>query len=54
MTTYHEGMKCAACDGPLEFDRTAVCHTCVPESQWFNDCAAVQEMSEAAGEVTDG
>jgi hypothetical protein len=26
--TFHADMKCGACEGPLEDDRNAICHTC--------------------------
>jgi len=39
---FHSDMKCGSCNGPLEDDRTAVCHTCTPESVWF-DMAAAQK-----------
>ncbi len=42
----HESEKCGAREGPLEDDRSAICHTCVPESAWFEACAAVQEENE--------
>jgi len=48
-TKYHDDMTCGACDGRLETDRSAVCHTCTPESDWFRMAAFaqfVQEMSE--------
>lgn len=39
---FQDGEKCGACGGPLEDDRSAVCHTCVPESVWFDWCAAAE------------
>jgi len=43
---YHPDMKCGACGGPLEDDRTAVCHTCTPESVWFDMAAAAHGGKE--------
>lgn len=37
MTEYHADARCGSCQGPLEVDRDAICHTCVPYIVWFED-----------------
>ncbi len=44
MPEYHEDSVCAACDGPLEDYRDAICESCAPQSQYFEECAAAQEF----------
>ena len=46
MTTYHDDSVCAACDGPLEDYRDAICESCAPQSQYFDDCAVAQEYQD--------
>ena len=46
MPEYHEDSVCASCDGPLEDYRDAICESCAPQSQYFEECAAVQDMVE--------
>jgi hypothetical protein len=42
--------RCGACEGPLESDRSVICHTCAPESDWFDGCAAVEALHDIGGE----
>ncbi len=44
--SFHSDMTCGACKGPLEDDRTAICHTCAPESQWFDQLAAIDTIKK--------
>ncbi len=46
MSEFHEDSKCAACSGPLEVSRDAVCEKCVPESVYFEQMAAEQESRD--------
>ncbi len=39
---------CGACNGPLESSRTAVCETCAPEREWFEQAAAVETVMAPA------
>jgi hypothetical protein len=45
MGQYHDDAKCGSCGGPLDCHRDAVCEKCVPQSQFFEDAAAVQVMT---------
>jgi hypothetical protein len=45
---YHEDSVCAACDGPLEDYRDAICEACAPQSQYFEQAAAAQECQDLA------
>jgi hypothetical protein len=45
MDQYHDDAKCGSCGGPLDCHRDAVCEKCVPQSQFFEDAAAVQVMT---------
>jgi len=33
--SYHTDARCGSCGGPLEVDRDAICHKCVPQGAWF-------------------
>ncbi len=44
---YHTDNCCGSCNGPLEVDRDAICHTCAPPEQYFRHCAQVQMACEA-------
>lgn len=46
MPEYHEDSVCAACDGPLEVSRDAICESCAPQSQYFEECVAAQEYQD--------
>jgi hypothetical protein len=46
MAEYHADSRCGSCAGPLEADRDAVCHSCVPQSEFFEMAAEAVEISE--------
>jgi hypothetical protein len=42
----HEDARCESCGGPLGVWRDAICERCAPTTEYFEMCAAAQEMSE--------
>ncbi len=44
---YHTDAYCGVCQGPLEVDRDAICHTCAPPEEYFRHCAEMQDANEA-------